>query len=108
VEPLLLPKGSWSSNKNEAPVWRLGGSEFTLANEQVFDPGNRRPKESIVNRVCNPGDCLKYDGSFNCFSGSSPNASWMYVGSGHKGLKLSLEFPDSPEFPPCSLPLHKG
>jgi hypothetical protein len=87
----------WSTSRAEAPVFRYGGPDFSLRNENFIlvptDRGYRR--ESGVGRTLRPGTQVDIDGAIPFFAGSSPSAVFAqatcWVPGGVRGLSAWVE-----------------
>jgi hypothetical protein len=99
----LMDTIPWSTSRQRAPVFRIGGSDFHLKNEQFVEvhEGRRTLYESGVGRKIRPGTMFSVDGTAPFFAGSSPSAylGWFYVEGGHPGLRAWIESVEDPSQP---------
>jgi hypothetical protein len=80
---------NWSPDKNTAPVWRYGGDEFSLANENIakVPPITRHSKQvSIINGTFPVGTNIVLSGNWLHFLGSSPNRGYRDATLKHRGF----------------------
>lgn len=89
----------WGTLKREAPVFRVGGSEFALRNENFVVTFNGRGNvcENGVGATLHPGSKIELDGAVPFFAGSSPSVvfaqSHCWVSGGVRGLCGWIETP---------------
>ncbi len=99
----LMDDIPWSASLAEAPVFRIGGSDFHLKNENFLEvhQGRRTLFENGVGRKVRPGSLFSVDGTAPFFAGSSPAAylGWFYVEGGHPGLRAWIESAEDPSQP---------
>ena len=96
---LVASDGSvpWSTSREDAPVFRYGGNEFSLGNEHFVEKteGRRITHESGVGQKLAPGTKLVVDGATPFFAGSSPSTvfrqAYCWVPGGHRGLLARIE-----------------
>jgi hypothetical protein len=96
---LVASDGSvpWSTSREEAPVFRYGGSELSLGNEHFVEKteGRRITHENGVGQKLTPGTKLVVDGATPFFAGSSPSVvfrqAYCWVPGGHRGLRARIE-----------------
>ena len=104
---LVASDGSvpWSTSRENAPVFRFGGNDFSLRNEDfVLDVAGRgERRESGVGRTLRPGAVLDLDGAIPYFAGSSPSVVFAqgqcWVGGGYRGLRAWIESGGDPPKP---------
>lgn len=89
----------WGTLKSEAPVFRVGGKEFTLHNENFVTRFNGRGNvhENGVGATLRPGAKVELDGAVPFFAGSSPSVVFAqaqcWISGGVRGLTGWIETP---------------
>jgi len=95
----------WGTLKSEAPVFRVGGNEFALRNENfvVTHNGRHNVYENGVGATLRPGAKIELDGAVPFFAGSSPPVvfaqSQCWVSGGVRGIRGWIETPGDGEKP---------
>jgi hypothetical protein len=101
--PLRILDGGafWSTSRAEAPVWRFGGDEIAMRNEDfILTPGRGgEVRVDGVGKKLQPGMKIGVDAVTPFFAGSSASVSFShgasYVMGGHPGLRARIEFLDA-------------
>jgi len=96
---LVASDGSvpWSTSRQDAPVFRFGGNEFHLGNEDfVLNVSGRHPRpERGAGRTLRPGTKLKVDAVTPFFAGPSPSVVFRqahcWVPGGYRSLRAWIE-----------------
>jgi len=89
----------WGTLKSEAPVFRVGGEELSLRNEDflVTHRGGRKACGNGVGATLRPGAHIELDGAVPFFAGSSPSVVFAqgqcWVSGGVRGLRGWIETP---------------
>ncbi|HPD14431.1 MAG TPA: hypothetical protein PLE19_05745 [Planctomycetota bacterium] len=95
----------WGTLKREAPVFRVGGREFSLRNEDfvVTLQGGRKASGNGVGATLRPGARIELDGAVPFFAGSSPSVVFAqghcWVSGGVRGVRGWLETPGEADAP---------
>jgi hypothetical protein len=95
----------WGTLKSEAPVFRVGGNEFALRNEDfvVTFNGRHNVYGNGVGATLRPGAKIELDGAVPFFAGSSPSVvfaqSQCWVAGGIHGLRGWIETPGEAKAP---------
>ncbi len=95
----------WGTLKSEAPVFRVGGSEFALRNESFITRFNGRGNvyENGVGATLRPGAKIELDGAVPFFAGSSPSVVFAqgqcWVSGGVRGIRGWIETPGEAKAP---------
>ena len=99
----IMDNTLWSTSRKDAPVFRVGGSEFLFGNENFVEVNKGRGPvfENGVGRTLRPGAKLSVDGTVPYFTGASPSAQvgWIYVEGGHRNLRAWIESVEDPSQP---------
>lgn len=81
----------WSSSKDKAPIFRFGGDEFSLRNENFVRVRKGQKSTSSVGKTLKPGTNIGYNGAAPFFAGSCPGAGGGWVTGGHRNMNVFVE-----------------